>query len=146
MGKVWLVIKREYLSRVQKKSFLLATILTPLIFPAIMGVFLWIAVDESSSSALRIIEVVDDNNLFFIESSEQYAFSFSNTSIEEAKTMVQNGERFGFLYIPKLDLSKPTGITYYAEKNPSMDWILLESNLKRRIEEQRLLNQDRPRL
>ena len=88
MGKVWLVIKREYLSRVQKKSFLLATILTPLVFPAIMGVFLWIAVGESSSSALRIIEVVDDNKLFFIESSEQYAFSFSNTSIEDAKVMV----------------------------------------------------------
>jgi ABC-2 type transport system permease protein len=139
MGKVWLVIKREYLSRVQKKSFLLATILTPLVFPAIMGVFLWIAVDESSGSALRIIEVVDDNNLFFIESSEQYAFSFSKTTLEDAKEMVQNGDRFGFLYIPKLDLTKPTGITYYADKNPSMGLVsFLESNLKRRIEEQRL--------
>jgi ABC-2 type transport system permease protein len=139
MGKVWLVIKREYLSRVQKKSFLLATILTPLVFPVIMGVFLWIAVDESSGSALRIIEVVDDNNLFFIESSEQYAFSFSNTTIEDAKTMVQNGDRFGFLYIPKLDLTKPAGITFYADKNPSMGLVsFLESNLKRRIEEQRL--------
>ncbi|WP_194976088.1 ABC transporter permease [Aquiflexum lacus] len=139
MSKVWLVIKREYLSRVQKKSFLLATILTPLVFPAIMGLFLWIAVGESSSSALRIIEVVDDNNLFFLESSEQYAFSFSNTSLEDAKSMVQNGERFGFLYIPNLDLTRPVGITYYAEKNPSMGLIsFLESNLKRRIEEQRL--------
>lgn len=139
MGKVWLVIKREYLSRVQKKSFLLATILTPLVFPAIMGVFLWIAVGESSSSALRIIEVVDENNLFFLESSEQYAFSFSNATVEDAKALVQNGERFGFLYIPKIDLTKPVGITYYAEKNPSMGLVSsLESNLKRRIEEQRL--------
>lgn len=139
MGKVWLVIQREYLSRVQKKSFLLATLLTPLIFPAIMGIFLWISVGESSSSALRIIEVVDENNLFFIESSEQYAFSFSNLNIDEAKEMVQNGERFGLLYIPKIDLTKPSGIVYYAEKNPSMNLILfLESNLKRRIEEQRL--------
>lgn len=139
MGKVWLVIKREYLSRVQKKSFLLATILTPLVFPAIMGVFLWIAVGESSSSALRIIEVVDENNLFFLESSEQYAFSFSNATVEDAKNLVQNGERFGFLYIPKLDLTKPVGITYYAEKNPSMGLVSsLEANLKRRIEEQRL--------
>lgn len=139
MGKVWLVIQREYLSRVQKKSFLLATLLTPLIFPAIMGIFLWISVGDSSSSALRIIEVVDENDLFFIESSEQYAFSFSNLNIDEAKQMVQDGERFGFLYIPKIDLSKPSGIVYYAEKNPSMSLILfLESNLKRRIEEQRL--------
>ncbi len=139
MGKVWLVIQREYLSRVQKKSFLLATLLTPLIFPAIMGIFLWISMGDSSGSALRIIEVVDENNLFFIESSEQYAFSFSNLNLDEAKQMVQDGERFGFLYIPKIDLTKPSGIVYYAEKNPSMNLILfLESNLKRRIEEQRL--------
>jgi len=76
MDKILLVIQREYLSRVQKKSFLLATLLTPLIFPAIMGVFLWIALDGSDKSALKIIEVVDENNLFFLESSEEYAFSF----------------------------------------------------------------------
>jgi len=39
MNKVFLVIQREYLARVKKKSFLIATLLTPLIFPAIMGVF-----------------------------------------------------------------------------------------------------------
>lgn len=139
MGKVWLVIKREYLSRVQKKSFLLATLLTPLIFPAIMGVFLWIALDESQGSALRIIEVVDENNMFFIESSEQYAFSYSNADLDEGKNLVRSGERFGFLYIPKIELSNPKGIIYYGDRNPSMSFINhLEANLKRRIEEQRL--------
>jgi ABC-2 type transport system permease protein len=139
MDKIWLVIKREYLSRVQKKSFLIATILTPLIFPAIMGIFIWIALDETEGSALKIIEVVDDNNMFFIESSEQFAFSFSRTKFEEGKKMVQGGERQGLLYIPKLDLSKPSGIVYYAEKSPSLNLIsFLEASLKRRIEEQRL--------
>lgn len=139
MDKVWLVIKREYLSRVQKKSFLLATILTPLIFPAIMGLFLWIAFDDMERPTLSIIEVVDENNLFFVESSEQYAFSFSNTPLEEAKRMVREGERFGLLYIPVLDLTKPSGITFYSEKTPSMGLIsFIEGSLKRRIEEQRM--------
>ena len=139
MDKIWLVIKREYLSRVQKKSFLLATILTPLIFPAIMGIFIWIAMDETEGSALKIIEVVDENNMFFIESTEQYAFSFSNTKFEDGKKMVQEGDRQGLLYIPKLDLSKPDGIIYYAERSPSLNLMsFLEASLKRRIEEQRL--------
>lgn len=139
MNKILLVIQREYLSRVKKKSFLLATILTPLIFPAIMGLFLWIAVGEKDSFSLSIIEVVDENDLFFLESSDQYAFSFSKISREEGKLMVQNGERFGFLYIPKFDLEQPSGIVYYGDKNPSMSLInILESSLKRRIEEQRL--------
>ncbi len=139
MNKIWLVIQREYLSRVKKKSFLLATLLTPLIFPAIMGVFVWIAMEEKDSQSLRIIEVVDENNLFFLESSEQYAFSFSNTDREKAKEMVQNGDRYGFLYIPKFDLKEPIGIVFYGDENPNMNLIsYLENNLKKKIEEQRL--------
>lgn len=139
MNKVFLVIQREYLARVKKKSFLLATILTPLIFPTIMGVFLWIAMGEEKGEALRIVEVVDENNLFFLESRDQYAFSFSNLSIEEGKKQVQSGERYGFLYIPKLNLESPSGIIYYAANNPSMSFISsIESGLKRRVEELRM--------
>ncbi|TFV96223.1 ABC transporter permease [Algoriphagus kandeliae] len=139
MNKIWLVIQREYLSRVKKKSFLLATLLTPLIFPAIMAIFIWIAVEEKENQALRIIEVVDENDLFFLESSEQYAFSFSSRSVDEAKDMVKNGDRYGFLYIPKINLEKPEGITYYGEENPNMNLIsYLRSSLKKKIEDQRL--------
>jgi ABC-2 type transport system permease protein len=139
MDKIWLVIQREYVSRVKKKSFLLVTLLTPLIFPAIMGIFVWIALQEKENQSLRIIEVIDENKLFFLESSEQYAFSFSNTTVEEAKVLVQNGERYGFLLIPKMDLKSPAGITYYGEENPNMNLIsYLENNLKKKIEEQRL--------
>ncbi len=139
MDKIWLVIKREYLSRVKKKSFLLATLLTPLIFPTIMGIFIWIALGDSDRTSLSIIEVVDENNLFFIESNEQYAFSFSNISVEQGKELVQSGDRFGFLHIPKLDITNPSGIAYYADKNPSMNLVtFLESSMKRRIEEQRM--------
>ncbi len=140
MDKIWLVIKREYLSRVKKKSFLLATILTPLIFPALMGIFVWVALEERDNQALRIIEVVDENKLFFLESSEQYAFSFSDRSLEEGKQLVQEGDRYGFLYIPKINLEDPKGIVYYGEGNPNMNFILrLENRLKKRIEDQRLL-------
>ncbi len=139
MNKIWLVIQREYLSRVKKKSFLLATLLTPLIFPAIMGIFVWIAMEEKETQSLRIIEVVDENKLFFLESSEQYAFSFSGKDLETSKKLVRNGDRYGFLYIPKFDLKDPTGIIYYGEENPSMNLIsYLENNLKKKIEEQRL--------
>ena len=40
MNKTWIIFEREYLQRVMKKSFILSTILTPLIFP----VFITIAV------------------------------------------------------------------------------------------------------
>jgi len=123
MNKVLLVIQREYLARVKKKSFLIATLLTPLIFPAIMAVFVWIAVEEKENQSLRVIEVVDETGLFFMESSEQYAFSSSGKSLEEAKALVTKEERYGVLYLPKMELSAPQG---------------LEGALKRKIEDQRL--------
>ena len=141
MHKILLVIKREYLARVKKKSFLLATLLTPLIFPTIMGIFLWIAFDESNEGALKIIEVVDETDDFFMGSQDNYAFSYSEIGVEEAKELVKNGSRFGFLYIPKIDLENPTGITYYSNENPSMTLVgNLEAMLKRKIDELRLYN------
>lgn len=142
MNKVFLVIQREYLSRVKKKSFLIATLLTPLIFPAIMGVFVWIAAEEMKNQELRVIEVVDETGLFFLESSEQYAFSSSAKSVEEAKTWVKEGKRYGVLYLPSLDLKDPQGIQFYGRENPSISLIgYLESALKRKIEDQRLFNE-----
>lgn len=142
MNKVFLVLQREYLSRVKKKSFLIATLLTPLIFPAIMGVFVWIAAEEMKNQELRVIEVVDETGLFFLESSEQYAFSSSAKSVEEAKTWVKEGKRYGVLYLPSLDLKDPQGIQFYGLENPSISLIgYLESALKRKIENQRLFNE-----
>lgn len=139
MNKVFLVIQREYLARVKKKSFLIATLLTPLIFPAIMGIFVWIATSEKENQSLRIIEVIDETDLFFMESSEQYAFTSSVDDPDEAKKMVQDGERYGFLYIPKMEISDPKGIQYYGIENPSLNLMgYLESALKRKIEDQRL--------
>ncbi|MCU0399999.1 MAG: ABC transporter permease, partial [Algoriphagus sp.] len=139
MNKIFLVIQREYLARVKKKSFLIATLLTPLIFPAIMGIFVWVAVSEQENQSLRIIEVIDETDLFFMESSEQYAFTSSVDDPEEAKKMVQDGDRYGFLYIPKMEISSPKGIQYYGIENPSISLMsYLESALKRKIEDQRL--------
>ena len=135
-------MQREYLSRVKKKSFLIATLLTPLIFPAIMGVFVWIAMNEKENQSLRIIEVIDETDLFFMESSEQYAFTSSIEDPEEAKRMVQQGERYGFLFIPKMDLDSPQGIQFYGVENPSLSLMeYLEGALKRKIEDQKLYQQ-----
>lgn len=142
MNKILLVMQREYLARVKKKSFLIATLLTPLIFPAIMGVFVWIAQQENDNQSLRIIEVIDDTDLFFMESSEQYAFTSSVDDVDAAKKMVQEGERYGFLHIPKIDLTNPKGIQYYGLENPSINLMsYLEGALKRKIEDQKLYEQ-----
>jgi len=43
MNKIGLIIEREFLNRVHKKSFLVATILIPLIFPTIIALLVFIS-------------------------------------------------------------------------------------------------------
>ena len=56
MNKIGLIIKREYLRRVSKKSFLLLTFLTPFLFAALVFVPLWLSTikgDDVKQVAIR---------------------------------------------------------------------------------------------
>ena len=61
MSKVWIIFEREYLQRVQKKSFILGTLLTPLIFP--LFIFIAVLLIESDEKEIRRIAVVDKSGL-----------------------------------------------------------------------------------
>ena len=43
MNKTWIIIQREFINRVSKKSFILLTILMPFIFAALIFVPLWLS-------------------------------------------------------------------------------------------------------
>src|SRR5215213_4000222 len=62
MNKTLLVFQREYLSRVKKKSFVLTTILVPVIIIAFYLVMIVISATGSSES--NKIAVIDNANLF----------------------------------------------------------------------------------
>jgi ABC-2 type transport system permease protein len=59
MRQIFLVLKREYLTRVKKKSFLLATILTPLVMPAIIIAIVYFAGQEKESRSDKVL-VLDE--------------------------------------------------------------------------------------
>ena len=60
MKQIFLVLKREYSTRVKKKTFLLATILTPLIFPAIILTVVYFATREKESRSEEVL-VLDES-------------------------------------------------------------------------------------
>lgn len=135
MNKVWLIIQREFLNRVQKKSFLIATIFLPLIFPAIMAVLAYVAIQQKKNAEKEVIHYVDESGLFVPDSSK-YNFQKFEGSLDQAKVVFQEDESFGLLYVPKLDISKPEGISLYTRVNPSPEDIGdLESMFEGRIRE-----------
>lgn len=120
MSKIGLIIKREFDSRVKKKSFLLATILVPLLFPAIIGGMIYFAIEESKNAEQQKVYVLDESGSFNFENDKKYAFEELNISLEEAKTIFTESEAYALLYLPKIELANPEGITMYAKKNPSL--------------------------
>ena len=60
MNNILLIIKREYLSRVRKKSFLIVTLLTPFLMAAIVVIPTYLAM---STNEERHIAILDESNL-----------------------------------------------------------------------------------
>jgi ABC-2 type transport system permease protein len=139
MNKIWLIAQREFLNRVQKKSFLVATILVPLIFPAIIGGMVWFMIKESESAKPEVVHVLDESGKFSFEDSKKFNFIIEKDSLEKVKESYNKTEDFALLYIPAFDISKPEGLSIYTRENPSVEKINdLEKVLEERIRDLKL--------
>lgn len=136
MNKIWLIIQREFMNRVMKKSFLIATIVVPLIFPAIIGLLVYIEKQSEKNSKKEIIHYVDESGTFTPDTTKFLFKNFSG-SLDDAKKAYDASDDFGLLYVPKYELSKPAGITLYTKVNPSLEDVsglerIFESQIKER--------------
>jgi ABC-2 type transport system permease protein len=77
MNKTGLIIKREYLSRVRKKTFILTTILTPLLFAGLIAAVVFITVKNIRHEK---VAVIDPNAVFKggLESGDVITYEFRN--------------------------------------------------------------------
>jgi ABC-2 type transport system permease protein len=138
MNKIFLIIAREYITRVRKKSFIIMSIIGPILFGLMFVIPVWLASREGEN---KVIEILDESGYFKDKFSNEgsVTFKYLNNSIDEAKETLSSNEYYGLLHIPKLDLEKPDNITFYAEKNPSIEIQgLIERMLRNEIEDIKL--------
>ena len=122
MHNIFLIIQREYITRVRKKSFLIMSIVGPLLIASLWVVPIWLSTRETDQ---KTIEILDDSGYFkdkFTETSS-LKFEYIQTDLVEAKTEVLSSENYGLLYIPRINLDDPEGITFFSGKNPSIEVI-----------------------
>ncbi len=115
MNKIFLIIEREFLNRVGKKSFLVATILIPLIFPAIIAVLLYIDKAQEEGAKKDTVYYLDESNLFKPDTTK-FNYVPLEGPLEKARTVYQATKDLAFLYIPAIDLEAPKGVTLYSLK------------------------------
>ncbi|MDD4385595.1 MAG: ABC transporter permease [Bacteroidales bacterium] len=144
MKKILLVIEREFLTRVRKKSFIIMTVLTPILFAALMIVPALIATMEDTNE--RHIAVIDDTGIFEgkIPETEYLKFSFlTGVKVDDLKDTFQESNYYAVLYIGKMVATSPDAVVIYSDKQPSIDITShISSALKTEIESQKLMSYD----
>src|SRR6187431_2323067 len=124
MNKVSLIIKREYMTRVRKKSFIIMTILGPLLFA---GIFASVFVLNKVDSEKHTIVVVDKSNLFKnkFKNDSKLTFLYQDENVDSLRAKSGDLGYFGVLFIPASDKieSLEKGVVLYSEAQPGFDII-----------------------
>lgn len=117
MNKILLIIKREYLTRVMKKSFLMVTFLVPVLFIGMMSLVVYLAVNQGGLGDVKKVQVVDESGWFAnkLQSSKTIQYSFATDYAATKKTFVKNGYDY-LLYVP----ATMNKIQLFGESTPSV--------------------------
>jgi ABC-2 type transport system permease protein len=148
MSKISLIIKREYTTRVMKKSFILLTFLTPILFVGMISLIVWLG--GIKDDKVKTIAVIDKTHLYekVLKSNESYSFRFVNAPVDEIKKQTKdNGQFTALLYITDNLIDNPKAVTLYSEKQVNMELKgYITGLLNKYVEEQKLAAYNIPHL
>jgi ABC-2 type transport system permease protein len=121
MKKIGIVTKREYLRRVNKKSFIFITLLAPVLFSALVFVPLWLSSIKSSDT--YEVAVIDRTGKYasLFEDTDRFRFvgDAGHASADELKN--SRPDIFAFLEITDNLLENPNAVTIYSDKQIPQD-------------------------
>ena len=123
LSNIGLIIGREYSTRVKKKSFILLTILTPLLMAALMVVPVMISLYKGGDR--QVISIVDGTglleNYFESDSHTEYRFLPAETTQESLKQSFATYESSTVLYVSSLDSTGNASVTAYSKEPLGME-------------------------
>jgi len=122
MNKTLLIIQREYITRVRKKSFIIFTLLGPVFFLLIS--LLPILIANANKNNLHIL-VKDDSGLIPAlpdTAGLYFTYKYQSIPVNTLKTDYSTiGEGYdAFLYIPAMQPDAPYGIEIYSNEQVSL--------------------------
>ncbi|TWO32656.1 ABC transporter permease [Seonamhaeicola sediminis] len=134
MNHLPLIIKREYLTKVKNKSFIVMTILSPIIMIALIAVVAYLS--NLNNEKVRVISILDESGLVktVFKDSDNINYDFlEGVSLEIAKELVNETSNYGLLHIENIKNldSVSNHIKFYSEESPSLSLI---SDLERKLE------------
>jgi ABC-2 type transport system permease protein len=135
MNKTILILKQEYLKRVKKKSFIILTLLVPLLFVGMFALIILLSVKSDKQE--RTIAVFDESSLFPGKLDEEgytkYHF-IPKEKYSELKQNLKESEFYALLYIPENIYSEGSAQLISEKQVPIELTEKIEQKLSRFIE------------
>jgi len=144
MGVLSLIIKREFISKVRNKSFIVMTFVSPIIFVAVAALIGYLS---SMKTEIKHIGIHDESGMFVNEFKNSESYKYHDVSKIDPKLLkdsVSQANYEGVLFIPKKDNLKDyeKAIEYVSEDSPSLGFIAnTESKLSEKLLRKNLTNQ-----
>lgn len=148
MGKVWLIIKREYLTRVRNRTFIIMTILGPVLIIGFYAVLIFAIVSQEEKP--HTVNVVNASQFDLTSGLKKYdimrpksslKFIFKYNDYYEAKDHLKDGEYQSFLYFPQNCIVHPGSIILVYEDRPSNTTKLtIDAQVNKMLEEINMQN------
>lgn len=144
MGVLSLIIKREFISKVRNKSFIVMTFVSPIIFVAVAALIGYLS---SMKTEVKHIGIHDESGMFVNEFKNSESYKYYDVSKIDPKILkdsVSQANYEGVLFIPKKDNLKDyeKSIEYVSEDSPSLGFIAnTESKLSEKLLRKNLTNQ-----
>lgn len=143
MNKISVIIKREYITRVRKKSFIIMTILAPIFMAAIIILPTIFMMSDKDKDFKKIAVIEDGADLFrnvIPNTSDAEYVYLENASINELKNNFEKEGYYGILYISPELVNIPNAIQLISKKTPPIGLIdHISNSLEKEIEKQKLL-------
>ena len=119
MNKILLIIQREYITRVLKKSFWISSLLAPILITAIYAIPIWLAMKDKE---VKRVEILDLSGLWKQSDLEdkEVEFVFTAGKEQELKMLFASKGYDAFVSIPEDVLTNPKGVHIYSAKNIGM--------------------------
>jgi ABC-2 type transport system permease protein len=142
MNKISVIIKREYVTRVRKKSFIIMTILAPVIMAAVF--VLPTALMMNQDGDFKKIAVIEDKSDLFkgvLKNTKDAEFVYlENVGLEELKTSFVKAGYYGILFISPELVKTPNAIQLISKQQPPIGLLQhIENSMEKEIEKQKLL-------
>jgi len=121
MNKVLLIIQREYLTRVRKRSFIVMIFVVPLLIFAMGAIIALVAKDSDKLSSEQVVNVVDESNIFADKFHDVKNIKFKpvTASLEQLEAAAKTNESLLILSIPA-DYNKKNAVKVFSKKKPSL--------------------------